>query len=73
MTEVKCDVCQRPASTHVRRKWPSKAMKLNVCGYHLRSYLTSEYIRTPLGTPPKSGKGGYAPPKQAHGYAPIEP
>lgn len=70
-TVVKCDVCQRPASVHVRRKWPAKAMQINVCGYHLRSYKTSEYQRTELKTQHKTPKAGYAPPVVSCGYAPA--
>ena len=68
---VKCDVCQRPATVHVRRKWPAKVLKINVCGYHLRSYKTSEYIRTGLKPPPRAPKVGYAPATLSHGYAPA--
>jgi hypothetical protein len=47
-------------------------MKTTVCGYHKRSYLTSEYIRTPIKAPPKKAKVGYAPPARTHGYAPVK-
>lgn len=71
---IRCDECGRVAKMEVRRKWPGKAMKKLVCGYHLRSYKTSEFTRKPIAPPEKPRKKpvGYAPAPVVRGYAPIE-
>lgn len=59
-----CEDCGREAVAKVRRKYPSKNRTPRwVCGYHLRSYMTSEFHRDMVTKPEPVRKRtfGYAP------------
>lgn len=44
-----CAICGRPATTHVVKKYPAKhKLNMDVCGYHLRPFKTSEFKRTEI-------------------------
>lgn len=73
MSEVlTCDFCGRPATYKVRKKYPSKDRSTKrVCGYHFRSFKTSEFKKDPIEQPTKRVRPlGYAP--TAVGYAPKQ-
>ncbi len=53
--EPLCTDCGRKAVMLVWKKYPSTKLRKYVCGYHKRSYLTSEYHREELNAPAKVG------------------